>query len=139
MLDSIRKFLIRKHLISEGLDSAYYFRVRLSERVPALRVRSIQHRTVDKDYSGREQHPVTVGPCSATHTRGVVHHDTAHHRTLDGSRVRAELASVRLQELIDRRAHDSGLESHCLPVILSRHFLPVLSCNHQYRIAYRLA
>ena len=139
VVDAITQLLVGAHLVAQLLNAAYEVGPCLPERLAACLVAGVEHGAVGEDYPDGVHHLVAVGVGAAVHSRRVVHHDAAHHGALHRSRVRAELASVRLQQVVDALAYESGLQAYGLAVVQYLVFLPVLASHHEDGVAYRLS
>ena len=114
-------------------------RMRLHKCISAFLVGCVKDSSISKYNSCRLEHSVAVGMCAATHSRGIVHHNTTYHRTFYRRRVRTELSAIRSEMLIDLRPYDTRLESDGLSILGHRPLLPVLSGNNEHGVTDRLS
>ena len=127
MLDALHKFFIGKHTVANILNTLDDFGVRLLECVAAVGIASVEHCAVGKHDTHRFHHLVAIGMCSATHTRSVVHHNTAHHCRIFRRRVGGECLAIRAQYLIYLMTHDTRLHSDHRSIVVHFIFFPIFT------------
>ena len=133
------KSFVGTHLVAQGLDLLQELGMTLTEGLFALFRTSVEHCSISEDNPGRYHHTVAVGMHTAVHTRGIVDHDTTHHRRTDRGRVRREHAPVRFQDLIHLRTHDTWLKFDCILILTDLIFLPVLASHDQHTLGTALS
>ena len=119
-----------RYLFPELFEPIDNLRMHLLEGFPGGLGGGIQDGTVGQDYAGAQEHLVRIGVRAAAHAGSVVGHNTAHHATADGGRIRSEVPAVGCQVLIHPCPHDSGLQRHG-GVIVIFPFLPMFAGHHK--------
>lgn len=135
MQDTLRQGLVAANPVAQRFNGSQELRMALRKGPAARLVTRIEQRAVGQHQARRKQHPVAVGVGAAIHARGVVHHDTAHHRASDRSRVGREAVSIRFQHLVDPGPHDAGLKPHGAASVEHLAALPMLARHHEHRVA----
>ena len=133
--DTLRQGLVAANPVAQRFNGSQELRMALRKGPAARLVTRIEQRAVGQHQPRREQHPVAVGVGAAIHARGVVHHDTAHHRASDRSRVGREAVSIRFQHLVDPGPHDAGLKPHGAASVEHLAALPMFARHHEHRVA----
>ena len=98
--DSLGKRLVGPHTVAQVLDFADEFRMRLAERFLALLVASVEHSSIGKDDTSRDEHAVAVGMHAAVHSRSVVTHNAANHSRANRSGIGREHPAERSKNLV---------------------------------------
>ena len=75
---------------------------------------------------------------TATHARGIVHHNTAYHGRPSGGRIGTEGPAIRAQQFVGSHADYPGSESCLQTIIGDTVILPVLARDNKYGICNRL-
>ena len=135
MQNALRQGLVAADPAAQRFDGAEESAVALRKGPAARSVARVEQRAVGQHQTRREQHPVAVGMGSAVHTRGVVHHDTAHHRAFDRSGVGRKAIPAGFEHLVDPCTHDAGLEPHGTAAVEDLATLPVFTRHNEHRIA----
>ena len=105
------------------------------ESSAALLVARVKQCAIGQYDTHRLEHTVTIGVHAATHTAGVVHHDTADHSRLEAGWVRGEILAIRAQDLIDTLSHNTRLQGDGLGILADGVLLPLLAAHHQQTVA----
>ena len=139
LTDARSQFLIGTHPITQRLNLLDHLWMTPTESRPALFIACIQHRSIGQHHASRHHHTVTVGMHTTVHARGIIDHNTTHHRATDRSWIGWEHTTIRFQDLIDTGTHDARLERDALMVVGKTIPLPMLTCHNQHRIRAALS
>ena len=108
--DALGQFVVGHDAVAQGLDVAHKLRMALAEGLSAVGVASVEDGAVGQHDAHREHLAVAIGVRAATHARGIVDDDAAHHGRVFRGRVGGERAAQWSQDLVDLRAHDARLQ-----------------------------
>lgn len=129
---------IRPRLAPQRLQRLEQLAMRDTERRPAIRIRGIEQRTVGENDANVTQRAITVLCRAAAHARGVVGGDPPDHAAIDRSRIGADLAAVRRQQLIGARADDPRLQPDRPSRVEDAVIAPSLVQLNEHRVGHRL-
>ena len=130
--------LIRPHLIAQSLDGGNKIEVSRIEDLATAHRACVEQRAIAKDDAHRLQHLVAIGVGATVHSRGVVHHNTAHHSTLNRRRIGRETIAIGFEHLAHLCPYHTWLQADSAPTIEHLITLPIFTRYHKYRIAHRL-
>ena len=74
----------------------------------------------------------------AAHSGGVVAHDASHHATSDGGWIRTEISAISGKAAVHFPPDDSRLERNGMVFRVITGLFPVLSCDKEHAVRYRL-
>ncbi len=114
-------------------------RLACPEDLVGVRVGGVHDRAGGEDEGQRLERVVAVLRDAATHAARVVGEDPAHHGDVDRGRIGSHLPAVGLQDLVDPRPDDAGLDSNPPAAVLRLHPAEVAGHVHEEPVGHGLA